>query len=353
MIAAFACGREISYPRNSLILQALRKFATVEIFASDKPSLTKKIIHTSWQLLTASVKKWEVCFLGFYGQPLVFPTRLRWRGPLILDAFVSTYDTLCFDRQIIKPHSILGQLVFLVDLLSCRLADIIIVDTKAQAQYFESMFGVPRSKVRVLYVGCDDALFHPYDDIEPSDPPIVLFYGTFLPLHGVDVIIRAANHLRKERVLFQIVGTGQEYRNIVNTIKESDIPNVELLPPVPLNQLPALIARATICLGGHFGRSDKARRVIAGKTFQCLAMGKPTIVGDNPANREIFTHRENVYMCAMSDPIALANAISDLLNSPSLRTHIGMKGRELIENCYGNLGILREVHAIVKTAQTR
>jgi glycosyltransferase involved in cell wall biosynthesis len=345
----FAAGRELAYPRNSQIIHALAQQYQVHLVVSAASRLTTRLVQIGRQLVQQRFSADDVCFIGFYGQPLVFPARLRWRGPLLLDAFVSTYDTLCFDRQIIKPNSVFGRMAFYLDRLSCQMADVVLMDTWAQAEYFERTFDVPRSKLHVVYVGCDDDLFRPLS-VPPPDIPTVLFYGTFLPLHGVDIIIQAAHQMAGERVHFQIIGQGQEYERVRNLASGLMIPNIQFLAPVPLEDLPKIIAHATICLGGHFGRSDKAKRVIAGKTFQCLAAGKPTIVGDNPANREIFAHGENVWMCPMADPTALANAIRHLLDSPQLCARLGERGRETVQRTSGNAMAAQSVHMAVETA---
>lgn len=349
MNVVFACGREISYPRNASILRSLRQFATVHQITSNHTSFIHRMTEVTYGLLRARIWNLDVCFIGFFGQPLVFPARLRWRGSLILDAFVSTYDTLCFDRQIIKPNSILGRMSFYLDRLSCQMADVVIVDTQAQAGYFKRTFDISQFKLRVIYVGCDDDLFRPLD-VPLPEIPTVLFYGTFLPLHGVDVIVQAAHQMCNERVRFQIIGQGQEYEHIRRLASELMIPNIQFLAPVPLESLPGIIGRATICLGGPFGRSGKAQRVIAGKTFQCLAAGKPTIIGDSPANHELFTHGENVWMCPMADPEALANAIRHLLASPQLSARLGEGGREIVQRTSGNAITARSVRGVVEMA---
>ena len=61
-------------------------------------------------------------------------------------------------------------------------------------------------------------------------------------------------------------------------------------------------------------------------------MGKPIIAGDNPAVRELFTHRENAYMCKMADARALAEAILELKNNKSLREKIAKQGLETFKN---------------------
>jgi glycosyltransferase involved in cell wall biosynthesis len=75
----------------------------------------------------------------------------------------------------------------------------------------------------------------------------------------------------------------------------------------------------------------KAGRVISTKTFQFIAMRKPTIVGDNVATRELFVHGEHIYAVPMGDPIALAEAISELADTPALREHIAGGGYTLFQ----------------------
>ena len=102
----------------------------------------------------------------------------------------------------------------------------------------------------------------------------------------------------------------------------------------PLKKLPEIIAEADICLGGHFSDIDKAKRVISGKTFQFIAMKKPTIIGDNLATRELFTHKENIYMCEMANEQSLTSAILELYNNKELREKIAYNGFKLFkEKC--------------------
>ena len=127
--------------------------------------------------------------------------------------------------------------------------------------------------MKVLYVGCDEHLFYPRES--QIDENLVLYYSSYLPLHGMDVIVKSAKLLEKCTDLhFLIIGEGQEYEKVKKLVDEMDITNVELIPSIPLDQLPELIAKASICLAGHFGASEKASRVIPGKTFQLLAMAK-------------------------------------------------------------------------------
>lgn len=350
MKITLVCGREGTYPRNRLVEKALSQVGMVRAIYPRSGRLSINLLRLSVRTLLLPAEQQDLYFVGFYGHPLVLVTRLRWRGPLVFDAFVSTYDTYCFDRKVFSPHSWMGRLAFWLDKRSCELADIVVLDTQAHAHYFHETFGVPREKLRVLYVGCDETYFQPQDQPE-RDPPVVLFYGSFLPLHGVEVIVQAAHLMRNERVSFRIVGRGHlEYR-LRQLAKQLSVDNIEFLPPVPYHALPRLIAESTVCLGGHFGATAKATRVIASKAFQCMAMGKPTILGDNPANRELFTHGRDAWMVRMNDPLALADGIRAVLSlSLKDRKQLGDAARETVIRIAGNEAYRQAVSQILLDA---
>jgi len=130
--------------------------------------------------------------------------------------------------------------------------------------------------------------------------------------------------------------------------KRKGLSNVDFLGWVSLSQLPTLIAQASLCLGGHFSDNPKARRVIATKTYQFLAMAKPTIVGDNPANRELFTHGREVYLCPPADGEALAQAIVELGEDEALRREIARGGYLLFKRRCGTEVIARQLQKIIE-----
>jgi glycosyltransferase involved in cell wall biosynthesis len=158
---------------------------------------------------------------------------------------------------------------------------------------------------------------------------VILYYGSFLPLHGFDIVILAASLLRdNHNVKFKIIGDGPTKKKTQDLARKMKLSNMEFAPSIPYNNLPVEISRATICLGGHFSNIEKAKRVIPGKTYQAIAMGKATIVGDNPANRELLTHGKDAWFCRMNDPNALAEAINILINDAHLRESIGSEARQ-------------------------
>ncbi|GAG73250.1 unnamed protein product [marine sediment metagenome] len=55
-------------------------------------------------------------------------------------------------------------------------------------------------------------------------------------------------------------------------------------------------------------------------------MKKPVIVGNNPANRELFENRKNALMVEMADADALADAILELKENEELRERIAEEG---------------------------
>lgn len=264
-----------------------------------------------------------VSYPGHFDMPLLTPlARLR-GAPLLFDTFISLFDTIVADRQLVSARSLTARLAGWADRTACRKADLVLVDTPQSGEYFATQSGLPGDRFRVLWVGAEEKIFRPQPGVSPV-PRRVLFYGTFIPLHGVATLIRAAKLLEGEGIRFRIVGRGQERQGIEHLMAELGSANVELLDPIALEELPAEIARATLCLG-IFGTTEKAHRVIPNKLFQCLAVGRPVLTGDTPAVRAAFT-KEEVATVPPGDPEALAAEIQSLVTDDPRREAIARAG---------------------------
>ena len=327
----FTCGREPEYVRNLLLRRALRqRFDLLEVTDQSAGSLLLRNLRLVPRLLSALRQEHDLVFVGFYGHLLTpFLSRLT-RKPILFDAFLSTWDTLCFDRERFRPHSVPGRLAFCLDRHASLAAQHVLLDTDAQRRYFVDTFHIPAPRISTHYLGYDEELFFPRPaGTQELSAFTVLFYGSFVPLQGVEHIVRAAKLLEGEKgIRFHIVGEGITHARVRRLADKLGVQRLTFQASVPYHELPNIIAGASLCLGGPFGASAKASRVIASKTFQALAMAKPTIVGESPANRELFRHGEDVWMCKMADEKALAFAILELKRDATLRESIARSGYE-------------------------
>lgn len=330
----YLVGRELGYTRNSVLLRAFSRLGTVQVIGETQSgSLLLRTMRVFLRALPYLLtQQYDLIFVGFYGHLLMLPVGILSRSPVLFDAFVSTYDTLCFDRRLFAPRSLPGRFTFWLDQTACRLADLTLLDTQLHADYFIRTFALSPDKVQCLPVGCNEKIFFPKPQIQHDNITHILYYSTYLPLHGVETVVRAAELLRnKPELHFKLIGIGQDYARIRRMADELGLNNITFVPSVPLETLADEIASADICLGGHFGHSDKAGRVVPGKLYQIIAMRKPLIASDTPANRALLTAGENALLCPAGDSKALADAIQMLVRKPDLRSKIAHGGRVLFE----------------------
>ena len=333
----YLVGRELGYTRNNVLLRAFQRLGTVQVIGETRSgSLLLRIARVFFQALPYLLsKQYDLIFVGFYGHLLMLPVGILSRTPIMFDAFVSTYDTLCFDRGLFTPHSLPGRFTFWLDQTACRLADVVLLDTQLHEDYFIRTFSLSPDKMQNLPVGCNEDIFFPRPQVRLDNITQILYYSSYLPLHGVETVVRAAALLRTEPALhFRLIGTGRDYAHVRRLADNLGLKNITFVPSVPLETLATEIACAGICLGGHFGHSDKAKRVIPGKVYQILAMGRPLIAADTPANRGLLDDGLTACMCPQENPEALAAVVLKLHQDPSLREQLSVLGRTLyLEHC--------------------
>lgn len=336
----FACSAERGYIRNRVLVRALRRNHNLRLIGSDDKRYPLRLAAVVPRIL-ASARRYDYHIAGFLGQPLAPFMWARRMRPLILDAFLSIYDTLVLDRAQHGTSSPVARVAHRLDSWSMRKADLVLTDTPAAAAFMASEFGARPAKLLAVPVGADESVFYPRDVTGESGVTTVLYISTYLPLHGVTTVVEAANELRDdENIRLVLVGTGPERLRAEAVAREHALDNLQFIDWVDFGGLPDLIASCQIFLGGHFSQgNEKARRVVPGKVFQGLAIARPVILGDCEANREWFTDGETARIVPMADPPALASAIRELAADPSARKCLAESGRALYESQFSEEAI--------------
>ena len=138
-----------------------------------------------------------------------------------------------------------------------------------------------------------------------------MFYGQFIPLHGMPTIARAASLCADNTIRWEVIGDGQDATRFRALLASYGPSQLHWTPWVPYQELIHRIHRADVCLG-IFGTSNKALRVIPNKVFQILAAGRALISADTEAVRELLQPGPGIILVPPGDAEALAAAIVDM-----------------------------------------
>ncbi len=297
----------------------------------------------------------DVMVVGYFGHLDVIVARLfslvlRRRERIIFDAFLSLYDSMILDRKMASKGSMLARLVKWLDRKACESADVVLLDTEHHIEFFEQEFVVNRSKMVRVFASADTEVFYPRESVGDKGRFRVLFYGKYIPLHGIEHIVDAASILRDdEGIAFTFIGKGQLYREVRARVDSLALTNIDFIEWVDYEALPEYIAEADICLG-IFAASAKSGRVIPNKVFQAMAMGKPIITARTPGASEGLVDRENVLFCEPGDSEDLARAIRMLRSDHELAVKIAAGAKQTFDREFGPIAVRAAVSRALEIA---
>ncbi len=318
-------GHHAGYPRSAVLFAGLERLGVPVVGCVVPPRYKAPrryaLLLSRWLKVDRS---FDVLFVPeFRHKDVPLASALAGAGGklCVFDPLVSRYDTRVHDRRDVGRAGPQAWHNRNIDRISMSLPDMVIADTGAHAEYFRRQLAPPGARVRVIEVGYDDAMFRPSPE-EPGAPVRILFYGSYLPLHGVHVIVEAARILRdREDVEFEIIGAGQTFDDVQMRVREYSLERVSLHGRVPASELPRRIRAAHVCLG-IFGETEKAARVVPNKVFQCMGAGRAVITADTAGVRGVFEDGEELVLVPAGDAEALAEAISALAGDRRRRARI-------------------------------
>jgi glycosyltransferase involved in cell wall biosynthesis len=343
------------YARNRIMIAGLRRngIAVIECHEQlwhsiedrvgaiaggwQRPAFWWRVVRTYLRLLRRywTIRHdYDLLITGYPGQFDVLLARLLswWQGkPLVWDVFMSIY-LIALERGLDQQNGFVVGVVRRFEWLACRLSDRLILDTAEYAAWFQQTHGVALERFRLVPTGADSDQFHSIPTPPKRDDGFtVIYYGTFIPNHGVKTIVEAAHLLAAEPdVHFALIGQGPDRAAAVDLAQRYGLTNLTFIDWLEQPALIQQVAAADLCLGA-FGTTPQSLMTVQNKIYEGLALGKAVLSGDGPAVRNTLQHGAEIYLCERANPQALATAIRTLRDDSDLRHKLAETGRKRFE----------------------
>ena len=193
-------------------------------------------------------------------------------------------------------------------ILTCRR---ITVPNRNMMEYLVTELGVNKARVQYLPNGVNVGSFK---TVPPTPKKIVncIAIGHFIKLKNFGFLLTAmAPLLRQNKLSLRLVGKGPLKEELLAQIKNGEYGSVELLPEMPSVEVYKLIS-ASDCLI-HPSLSEGMPNVV----LESLALGRPCLVSDIPAHREIIEQDVNGFFFNPFNSASLTQILERIAENPS------------------------------------
>jgi len=241
--------------------------------------------------------------------------KLLTRKPLILDAGWALTDGL-ISRGLTPSRIFTLPLTILIDFIAFLFADIVLLESQAQAHRVRRMLGVPKSKIKVLFTGLNETSFSSKsvqsklitdlkNRIEKLNFPItILFRGKINREAGFENILSAAHQLRDQAAFIFVVGNKDIDRKFpINCITLSEISD---------DEMKHIYLLADIALG-QISSHPRLKYTIPHKAYEAGFFAITYVTSDSEGIRE-FLNSDSAFLLKEPFPESLVEAVSDLRN---------------------------------------
>lgn len=329
-VAVVTCYKHTNYVRAITLRRAVAAVPKTEVLIvkNRHKSLLRYpevIARLLWTRLRHRPDVYLVTFRAYEILPIA--ALLRWPKKLMYDEFLNPLEWLEEDRKEWWAKFIPKKLLKAFYRLLLKRCSLVLTDTDAHAASSSKLLGIAQDKFMSIPVGSDEDLFHPIKDRTLTKKFTVFYYGSMLPLHGLDVVISAAEEVRDLPVQFVLAGGGKPAQLAVQKANDNGA-HVEYRTWVPYEQLAELAGRSHLTLCGPFGDTPQARMVITGKTYQFLACGVPVVIGKTLA-ADMFTDKKDCLITPLGDAKELASVIRWAYEHQDKLEAIGQNGYKL------------------------
>jgi glycosyltransferase involved in cell wall biosynthesis len=194
--------------------------------------------------------------------------------------------------------------------------------------------GWPPDKIHAIRYGVSADRFFPDQDAAKrvrakegwEDCKVVLYLGAHGLANNLDVMLRAAEHLRgRQDIRFVLIGDGIEKERLVAAAKGMRLSNVVFHAAISARDAPAYINSADLCVA-TLRDTPLFRGAVPSKLIEYMACGKAVLIGIRGEAEAIVERAGAGLVFDPNDDVQLAAFVETLLDDPERRATMGRGG---------------------------
>ncbi|MFW5473893.1 glycosyltransferase family 4 protein [Knoellia sp. CPCC 206450] len=270
--------------------------------------------------------------------PDIFWPIARWLRGRDGTRFVFDHHDLCPELYASRfgGQGLAHRGLLLLERRTFRTADRVTSTNESYAAIARRRGGKAPDHVSVVRTGPDPEKLRrgePHPELRRGRPHLVAYLGVMGPQDGVDLALRAADHvvhaLGRDDIAFTFMGSGDSHAELVRLRDELGLTDAVDLPGrVPDEFVAQVLSTADVGLS-----PDPLNPLndvsTMNKTMEYMAFGLPVLAFDLAETR--VSAADAARYVRPNDVEEYARAIVDLVDDPTTRTEMGYRGRRRVE----------------------
>jgi len=257
---------------------------------------------------------------------------------VIVDFYISMFDTVVNDRGIVNSQSPRGKILFFKDRFLMQWATKVFFLNNAECEYYTSIANItlPSEKICIIPLCIDHKnTISSKFSLGTKNKMTICWWGTYIPLHGIDKIIEAIGLLENEPIELLLIGDSdakaEPFRALVRKLgleHKIEIRNDLRFSDGTLG--PFLENNCDLALG-NFGDSVKAKTVLVNKVVDSLAMGLACLTFKTKGASEFLEDGRDIFFSEATS-VDIANKIKTIFNNKKLINSVGIGAMKTYHN---------------------
>jgi len=274
---------------------------------------------------------------------------------VVTEFYISKYDTYVNDKKRVDKNSKNALALKKFDQNIIDLSSDLIFLNNSEKEYYLDV--VQRSntttKIHLIPLATESKMMAQLNYANLKTKKLILcWWGSYIPLHGLDKIIESAKYLKQSDISFEyhLFGTADKkavaYQKMIDELELNDVVKIDNTKTFADKSLDKFLIENCDIAFGNFGDSEKAKVVMVNKAVEAVSMKIPVLSQKTKALGEYFENEETMFFCEPS-PEEIAKAIFKISNNPELIKSVSKKGFSLYQKRFSKEAYIEDIQKIL------